>query len=89
MTPPTKLRRFGYMLVADPDYVLTLYPFPYRHTAPGRRRTPRPRLDQRYLHSESVRDDATVGILCMIARRPQCSCKLQRLINSARNYYRT
>ena len=29
----SKLRRFGYMLVADPDYVLALYPYPY-HTIP-------------------------------------------------------
>ena len=25
----SKFRRFGYMLVADPDYVLALYPYPY------------------------------------------------------------
>ena len=25
----SKLGRFGYMLVADPDYVLALYPYPY------------------------------------------------------------
>ncbi len=27
----SKYRRFGIMLVADPDYVLALYPYPY-HT---------------------------------------------------------
>ena len=28
----SKFRRFGYMLVADPDYVLALYPYPYHNS---------------------------------------------------------
>ena len=30
----SKFRRFGYMLVADPDYVLALYPYPYHTPIP-------------------------------------------------------